>query len=181
MLMNPKFRQVHQFRLKLSINSESTAKLIATSARLKTGKLIGTKSRKSTTAPNRHLSNPLPIVPPNSQPTAKSCSKRHWLPLRHSHSRYLLLAATLLVSALFTYLQLWHPHWFPQMFIDGQGLTAFKIGYEYALIAVHLAVAALCYRRMRTQRAFNSSRRRRCSSSCALSWSRVCSCTCSCN
>ncbi|HEX5841865.1 MAG TPA: EAL domain-containing protein [Pseudomonas sp.] len=69
---------------------------------------------------------------------------RPWTPLRRSTSRYLLLAAAVLLSALFTYLQLWHPGWFPQMFIDGQGLTTLKIRLEWLIIAL-FAAAALCF------------------------------------
>ena len=71
---------------------------------------------------------------------------RPWMPLRRSHSRYLLLAAALLVSALFTYLQLWHPHWFPQMFIDGQGLTPLKVRLEWLIIALFALAALLFWR-----------------------------------
>ena len=71
---------------------------------------------------------------------------RPWVPLRRSRSRYLLLAAALLVSALFTYLQLWHPGWFPQMFIDGQGLTPLKVRLEWLIITLFALAALLFWR-----------------------------------
>ncbi|HZX16612.1 MAG TPA: EAL domain-containing protein [Pseudomonas sp.] len=71
---------------------------------------------------------------------------RPWTPLRRSRSRYLLLAAAVLLSALFTYLQLWHPGWFPQMFIDGQGLTTLKVRLEWLIITLFALAALLFWR-----------------------------------
>jgi len=50
-----------------------------------------------------------------------------------------------------------YPQVLPRTFVPGQGLTAFKIGFEYALIALNLIAAALLLRRMRQPRSFNAS------------------------
>ncbi|HLD66819.1 MAG TPA: MASE3 domain-containing protein, partial [Pseudomonas sp.] len=71
---------------------------------------------------------------------------RSWRPLRNPGSRFALLGAALGLTAVILYLQLWHPHWFPRTFIEGQGLTPLKIALEWLLIGL-LAVAALyCWR-----------------------------------
>ncbi|WP_332820592.1 putative bifunctional diguanylate cyclase/phosphodiesterase [Pseudomonas sp.] len=69
---------------------------------------------------------------------------RPWTALRKATTRYYLLAAALLVTALFSYLQLWHPALFPRTFIDGVGLTPLKIIVEWLVISVLIA-AALCF------------------------------------
>lgn len=71
-------------------------------------------------------------------------------------SRNLLLGFVLLMALPVCILLLFRPDWLPASYIEGQGLTAFKIGYEYVLIAIHLAVAVLCYRHMRAPRTFNA-------------------------
>lgn len=58
--------------LTISIIKHIIAIFIAISATLKTGKSIGTSSRKSITKPLKNLSIPLPTVPP----------KRHASPVR---------------------------------------------------------------------------------------------------
>src|SRR5574343_146966 len=72
-------------------------------------------------------------------------------------SRSLLVGLVLAMVIPICILLLFRPDWLPVTYIDGKGLTAFKIGYEYVLIAAHLAVAGLCYLRMRSLRTFNAS------------------------
>jgi diguanylate cyclase (GGDEF)-like protein len=43
----------------------------------------------------------------------------------------------------------WFPQWVPQTFIEGQGLTAFKVASEYGVIAIHLLSIALLARHLR--------------------------------
>ncbi len=72
-------------------------------------------------------------------------------------SRSLLVGLVLAMVVPICILLLFRPDWLPVTYIDGKGLTAFKIGYEYVLIAIHLAVAGLCCLRMRSLRTFNAS------------------------
>ena len=71
---------------------------------------------------------------------------RDWPPIRTRRARYGLLAAALLVPAAVVWLQLAHASLWPRTFEGGRGLTAFKIGVEYGLIAL-MAVAALGFQR----------------------------------
>ncbi|WP_341892101.1 EAL domain-containing protein [Variovorax sp. YR752] len=71
---------------------------------------------------------------------------RDWPPLRTRRARYGLLAAALLLPALVVWLQLGHPALWPRTFEDDRGLTAFKIGAEYGLIAL-MGVAAIGFQR----------------------------------
>lgn len=66
---------------------------------------------------------------------------RPWKPLANSRTRHLLLAASLAVTALIYWLGLYQPQLWPETFVDGHGLTSFKVGAEYAIIAI-LAIAA---------------------------------------
>ena len=66
---------------------------------------------------------------------------------RHSSRRYWLLAANLLVVGLVFYLALYQPQILPRTFIEGQGLTSFKIGMEYVIIGLLLIPAVLFLRR----------------------------------
>lgn len=68
-----------------------------------------------------------------------------------------LLSTVLALVAALHALFLIHPQVLPRTFVPGQGLTAFKIGFEYALIALNLIAAALLLRRMRQPRSFNAS------------------------
>lgn len=80
-----------------------------------------------------------------------SWQKRALLP------RSFILGIVLLMVLPICILLMSRPDWLPTTYIDGQGLTAFKIGYEYILIAIHLAVAGLCLWQMRSTRSFNAS------------------------
>lgn len=66
---------------------------------------------------------------------------RPWKPLDNSRTRHYLLAASVAFTALVVWVSLFRPELWPDTFIEGKGLTAFKIGAEYAIIAV-LAIAA---------------------------------------
>lgn len=70
---------------------------------------------------------------------------REWKPV-HARGRYLLLLAAMGWSTLTWGLGLFAPDFWPRTFIEGQGLTAFKIGAECALIALLLIPALLFYR-----------------------------------
>jgi len=69
---------------------------------------------------------------------------------------FVMMAVVLLVLAISHWLILWHPERLPRTFIPGQGLTAFKIYSEYAIIAVNLVAAAALWWRMREAQFFNA-------------------------
>ena len=75
---------------------------------------------------------------------------RPWQPLAAANSRYLLLAAALLLVAGVYILQLGFPHLWPRTFIAGSGLTPFKVAMEWLIIAL-LVVAALRFNRLQSE------------------------------
>lgn len=72
-----------------------------------------------------------------------------WRPFSSPRGRYWLLAGSLVLTALIYWLGLYHQEIWPATYIEGQGLTRFKIGAEYALIAMMLCAAILFYRKAR--------------------------------
>ncbi|GAB3537978.1 hypothetical protein GCM10027343_02520 [Noviherbaspirillum agri] len=77
-------------------------------------------------------------------------------PLAGGHTRYLLLGASLAASALIYWLVLFHPQLWPATFIEGQGLTGFKVAAEWSIIAVLVVAAVLHYRRAHHDRSHES-------------------------
>lgn len=77
-------------------------------------------------------------------------------PFASASTRYLLLAAAIAVTAFTYWLLLFHPDAMPHTYIPGQGLTAFKIASEYAIIALNLAAAFVLWARRRTPQPFNA-------------------------
>lgn len=71
--------------------------------------------------------------------------------------RHVLLIAVLMVVGALHLLFLYHPERVPDTFIPDRGLTPFKIGFEYTLIAAYLTAGALYFRQLRQPRAFNAS------------------------
>ncbi|MFZ5775871.1 MAG: MASE3 domain-containing protein [Thermodesulfobacteriota bacterium] len=66
-----------------------------------------------------------------------------WRPLRNPRLRHLMLVACLLYAVLVFWRAIfWAQNW-PRTFIEGQGLTPFKIGFEYCLMALLLVPAAV--------------------------------------
>jgi diguanylate cyclase (GGDEF)-like protein/PAS domain S-box-containing protein len=80
---------------------------------------------------------------------------RPWIPLRRPGTRYVLLGAVVALVAFLHWLFLAHADLLPTTFERGRGLTPAKIGFEYAIIGVDLAAAALFWRRLRTPQPFN--------------------------
>lgn len=72
-------------------------------------------------------------------------------------NRYIMLAAVLLLTALLHAVLLLHPQLLPDTFEPGRGLTAFKVNYEYALIALNLLAAGFFLWQMTKPRNFNAS------------------------
>lgn len=81
---------------------------------------------------------------------------RSWRPLASATQRYGLLAAVLCLTAGLHGLFLFRAEWLPGAFIPEQGLTPFKIHYEYALIAINLMTAGVLWTRMRQPLPFNA-------------------------
>ncbi len=70
-------------------------------------------------------------------------------PLPRNGTRYLLLAGSLAVAALVYWQVLYHPEFWPRTFIEGDGLTTFKIVAEYVVIALLATAGVLFYRQIR--------------------------------
>jgi signal transduction histidine kinase len=71
---------------------------------------------------------------------------RSWQPLAKPHARYGLLAGSLAVTVIIYWLVLFHEQDWPHTFIEGEGLTPFKIEAELFIIAMFLVPAVLFYR-----------------------------------
>ncbi|MDP3702251.1 MAG: MASE3 domain-containing protein [Hylemonella sp.] len=69
---------------------------------------------------------------------------------------FVVMASVLPVVAIAHWLILWHSEWLPRTFIPGEGLTAFKIYFEYAIIAINILAAIVLWRRMRQPQPFNA-------------------------
>lgn len=83
-----------------------------------------------------------------------------WLPwhtVRSPRGSWLLLASSLILTLGFHVVVLRYPHLLPAFFVSGQGLTDFKVVFEYFLIALNLLAAALFFLRIREPRQFNAS------------------------
>ena len=81
---------------------------------------------------------------------------RPWQPFHDSHTRYGVLAGGLAIAALVVWAGIFHPQAWPRTFIVGQGLTPFKIGAEYVIIAILLFPAVRFYRDARQQQGINA-------------------------
>ena len=73
---------------------------------------------------------------------------RSWQPLRTPHARHGLMVAVLAFVALVYWLILARPELVPDLFVPGQGLTPFKVRFEYVLVAIYGAAAALFFYRL---------------------------------
>ena len=71
---------------------------------------------------------------------------RPWRPLVNINTRFTLLFASLAVTALVYWSGLFLSDLWPRTFIQGQGLTHFKIGAEYLISALLLIAATRFYR-----------------------------------
>ncbi|MBU0664753.1 MAG: response regulator [Proteobacteria bacterium] len=72
-----------------------------------------------------------------------------WRPFSSPRSRYWLLSGSLILTALIYWLGLYHQDIWPTTYIEGQGLTRFKIGAEYTIMAILLGSAILFYQQAR--------------------------------
>ena len=71
-------------------------------------------------------------------------------------NRYWLLSASIVLSAFFYWVGLYQLDTLPRTFIEGQGLTPFKIGAEYGVIAILLIPAILFYLGTKNSRSYNT-------------------------
>ena len=81
---------------------------------------------------------------------------RTWQPLLNPINRFWLLAGSLVVSSVVIWLGLAYPQLWPRTFIAGQGLTPFKIGAEYAIIAILLIPAVRFYSQSKRPQTFDA-------------------------
>jgi len=81
---------------------------------------------------------------------------RSWQPFSSSRARYGLLAGSFVVTALVIWAGVFHPQAWPRTFIAGQGLTPFKIGAEYAIIAILSIPAVLFYLQARRPQSYDA-------------------------
>lgn len=64
-----------------------------------------------------------------------------WRPFRHRGTRHFILFATLLLMAMLYVGVLYFPRWLPRTFVEGEGLTPFKVYVEYVLACPHALAA----------------------------------------
>ncbi len=72
-------------------------------------------------------------------------------------SRYIGLTGVVLVVIAVHAAFLFRPDWMPRTFIPGEGLTAFKVWFEYGLIAAYIAAGLGFCRHLRDERVFGAS------------------------
>ncbi len=71
-------------------------------------------------------------------------------------NRYWLLAGSIGLTAVIYWLGLYHQDVWPRTFVAGEGLTAFKVGAEYGIVAILLVAAMLYYRQAKHLRSFDA-------------------------
>ena len=81
---------------------------------------------------------------------------RPWRPFARHASRWLLLLGFLGLVAATVTVVLAYPQWLPRTYVDGSGLTPFKVGVEYVVVVTCLVAAAVLARRMRDPLPYNA-------------------------
>jgi hypothetical protein len=76
--------------------------------------------------------------------------------LRYPAARDAYLLGTLALVALVYWAVLYHPEVLPRTYAPGTGLTAFKVGAEYVLAALHVVAAVGFYRQLGTAQSRNA-------------------------
>lgn len=79
-----------------------------------------------------------------------------WRPFVSAATHYKLLMAVIAATIFAYWLMLNHQDKLPCTFIPGQGLTAIKIAWEYAIIALNLVAAFVLWWRMREPQPYNA-------------------------
>lgn len=85
---------------------------------------------------------------------------RPWRPFISSRTPTLFLVGALALTASIWWQELFHPDTWPRTFIEGQGLTPFKITVEYVIVALMTIAALIFHARSRCESASESSRLR---------------------
>ncbi|MFA6903037.1 MAG: EAL domain-containing protein [Gallionellaceae bacterium] len=81
---------------------------------------------------------------------------RPWRPFASVASKYISFATVIAVTACASWLFLLHLDWMPRTFLPEQGLTLFKVNFEYALILLNVVTALVFWLRMREPLPFNA-------------------------
>lgn len=81
---------------------------------------------------------------------------KSWKPFASTTSRYIHFAFTLLLIVFIHWVLIFHDELTPPTFVVGQGLTSFKIGYEYVLFALNLIAACVLWCNMRKPQPYNA-------------------------
>ena len=82
---------------------------------------------------------------------------QQWTNICRFTNRYWLLLASVALTGFFYWIGLYHLDVFPRTFIQGQGLTSFKVAAEYGIIAILLVAAILFYLKAKQSPTFNVS------------------------
>lgn len=81
---------------------------------------------------------------------------RPWRPFTRPVSRWASLVGYLALVAATASVVLTHPEWLPRTYVDGVGLTPFKVGVEYLVVAICLVAAVVLGWRMRDPLPYNA-------------------------
>ena len=87
--------------------------------------------------------------------TLLAVALRPWQPLANINTRFTLLFGSLGITALVYWIGLFHADAWPRTFIEGQGLTSFKVATEYLISAI-LVIPALRFYSLAKRRQFDS-------------------------
>ncbi|HUW51206.1 MAG TPA: EAL domain-containing protein [Sulfuricella sp.] len=79
-----------------------------------------------------------------------------WKPFAAAWTRYILLAGCMGFTALVYWVVLFHESALPPTFVEGRGLTPFKIGAEYTFVLIHLVTAGILLVRGRAKQPYSS-------------------------
>ncbi len=80
---------------------------------------------------------------------------RPWSDLVSRSSRFMILGLVLGLVTVVHWLFMRHPEWIPATFVAGQGLTPFKVGYEYVLVLLSFTTALMFWLRRSDEDLFN--------------------------
>ena len=78
-----------------------------------------------------------------------------WKPFSSKYTRYVFLTGSLSLVALIYWVGLFHEDIIPETYIPGQGLTSFKMGAEYLVMALYAAAAIVLVIRLRKPQPFD--------------------------
>ena len=79
-----------------------------------------------------------------------------WKKISRPPNRYWLLLASIVFTGVVYWIGLYHLDTFPRTFIEGQGLTQFKVVAEYGIIAILLVPAVLFYLKSKKPQPFDA-------------------------